>query len=102
MKVRIAVFLDSLEHVEIDNGLKFVLLFDVDRDIIIAAGRQIMAIYNLSYLITWLIGKRVEEVYINNRDEKLKAKIEKSGIRVYPLNKIKDNPLLESLKLPLD
>lgn len=100
MKIRIAVILDNIDYKEIDNGIKSILLFDVTRKVITAVGRQLLSIYNSDYLIIWLLGKKVEEIYINDPGEIITAKIKKCGIRQYPLEKIKDNPLLRSMRLP--
>lgn len=100
--MRIAVFLNSINYKEINDGVKVVFLFDVDQDVITAIGKQLIVIYNLSYLITWLLGKGVETAYIPAPDKLLKREIERTGIAVESLEKIKDNPLLSSLKLSVD
>lgn len=99
MKVRIAVFLDSIDYKEVDDSLKIILLFDVYKEIIRAAGRQLITIYNINFLIIWLIGKGVKEVYTDNMDDTVRINIEKAGILIHPLDKIKDNPLLKDLQL---
>lgn len=100
--MRIAVFLNSINYKEINDGVKVVFLFDVDENLVTAIGEQLMVIYNLSYLITWLLGKGVEKIYISNPDKHLKKEIECAGITVESLEKIRDNPLLDSLKLSID
>ncbi|WP_029901757.1 hypothetical protein [Prevotella sp. 10(H)] len=101
--MRIAIFLDNINYKELNDGLKTILLFDVDDYLVVAVGQQLLLIYNFSYLITWLLGKRVEKVYMTGSDEVIKKAIEHSGvITVEPLSKIKDNPLLKSLELPID
>ena len=100
--MRIAVFLNSINYKEINDGVKVVFLFDVDEELITAIGEQLIIIYNLSYLITWLLGKGVEKVYMPTPDKLLRGVIERTGIIVESLEKIKDNPLLSSLKLSVD
>ena len=100
MRIRIAVFLDSIDFKDIDNGIKVVLLFDVSHCTVTAAGRQLLVTYNINYLITWLMGKNVKEVYIDHPDVTIKDRIEYAGIRVYPLDKIVENPLLKCMNLP--
>jgi len=101
--MRIAVFLDNINYKQLSDGIKTVLLFDVDDRLVIAAGQQLMLIYNLNYLITWLLGKGVEKVYMPEPIGYIQAAIEQTGIiTVEPLSKIKENPLLDSLRLPID
>jgi len=100
--MRIAVFLDNINFKDLDNGLKTVLLFDIDETIVTAVGRYLLHIYNLNYLATWLLGKRVEIAYIQNPDKDIQKFIDYTGIQVKPLDEIKENPLLESLQLPLE
>lgn len=100
--MRIAIFLNSINYKEINNGIKVVFLFDVDEILVTAIGNQLMVIYNLSYLITWLLGKGIEKVYMPAPEKQLKEKIEGIGIAVEPLKRLKDNPLLDSLKLFID
>lgn len=100
--MRIAIFLNSINYKEINDGIKAVFLFDVDENVVTAKGEQLMLIYNLNYLITWLLGKEVRKIYLPTSDKHLKKEIERTGIIVETLEKIKDNPLLSSLKLPID
>jgi len=101
--MRIAIFLDNINFMKINDGVKTVLLFDVDDSLVTAVGQQLLMIYNLSYLVTWLLGKRVEKVYIPEPIEDIRNAVEQTGIiTVEPLSKIKDHPLLKSLQLPDD
>lgn len=99
MMKRIAIFLDSIDYKEIDEGLKVVVLFDVNCYIVRAVGRQLVSVYNVNYLIVWLLGKGIKEVYMDEPDEQVRQKIERCGVSVYPLSKIKENPLLKSLEI---
>jgi len=101
--MRIAIFLDNINFMQISDGVKTVLLFDVDDCLVTAVGQQLLIIYNLSYLVTWLLGKRVEKMYIPEPLEDIQNAVERTGIiTIEPLSKIKDNPLLKSLQLPID
>lgn len=100
--MRIAVFLDNINYKELDDKLKTVILFDVDNTVITAAGRFLLHIYNLNYLTIWLSGKKVETVYIENTDKTFEQCMKLIGIRVEQLSTIKENPILQSLKLPIE
>ncbi|WP_156032865.1 hypothetical protein [Prevotella sp. 10(H)] len=101
--MRIAVFLDNINYREINDGIKTVLLFDVDDSLVRAVGQQLLSIYNINYLITWLLAKRVEKVYMREPIEYIRNVIERTGIMtVEPLDKMKDNPLLSSLLIDID
>lgn len=93
MKRRIAIILDSINHKEFDKEIKIILLFDMNEKAVTAIGRQLINIYDINYLIIWLLGKRVKEVYMDHPEKILEATLRKCDIIIYPLSKIKDNPL---------
>lgn len=97
--MRIAIVLDNICLAEIKSHIKRILLFEVDGDLIIAIDEDTISLSDINYLCLWLIAKRVTRLYCNGLTEDSKAFLEKAGIEIYPLNRIKDHPILQALLL---
>ncbi|MDR2038306.1 MAG: hypothetical protein LBQ60_10335 [Bacteroidales bacterium] len=97
--MRIAIFLDNIHFKTLEDEVKQIFLFDVEENVVKSVGEELLYIYNINYLLLWLLGKKVSIMYIEIIEVRLKDFIEKAGITVKALDEIKNNPLLASFLL---
>lgn len=97
--MRLAIILDDIQLYKLEGGLKRVVLFDADGDLIFAVGEDRLSIANTNYLCLWLLGKRVSRLYCDGLNRKTVELLKKAGIESYPLKKIRNNPMLHALLL---
>lgn len=99
MTIRIAVVLDGIYHTNADSNIKKIMLFEADDDLIISVDEDIISLDNISYLCLWLLGKQAKKLYCDGICIEEKQLLERVGIMVYPLNEIRDHPILKALLL---
>lgn len=99
--MRIAVFLENINLSTISKDIMEVFLFDVEKGLVIAIGESTFHLRKQDYIIVWLLGKKVERVYLNLPDDKLATKMNRAGIEVSPLDSIRETPILKALLLKL-
>ena len=100
--MRIAIILDNITMAGVDNNIKNILLFDAEDDLVIAVDEDHISILNTNYLCLWLLAKEVVRLYCNGLTETGKAFLKRAGIEIYPLEKIRDHPILQALLLKTD
>lgn len=98
--IRFAIFLESISFKHLDPYVRRVYLFEREEDVITAIGDELLTLYDLHYLLLWLLGKRVEQIYVNDIDEQVKEQIKKLDISINELKEVKDNPLLKAILWP--
>jgi len=97
--MRIAIVLDNIQLQETGSRTKKIMLFEADGELIIAVDEDIISLADINYLNLWLLGKRVVKLYCDGLKEEEKAFIERTGVEIYPLAKIRDHPILQGLLL---
>lgn len=97
--MRVAVILENIYVMIIGSDTRKALLFDVENEVVIALDEEIISLSDINYLSLWLLGKRVERLYCDDLDAGEREFIEKTGIAVWPLNAIRDHPILQALLL---
>jgi len=95
--MRFAVFLENINFEHLDPRVRRVFLFEREEEVITAVGEELLTLYDLNYLLLWLLGKNVKQIYVNNIDGMVKWQIEYIDIIVSELKEIKDNPLLQAI-----
>lgn len=90
--MRIAIFLRNEKLVE--ESVVQAYAFSVEDRTITSIGSELLYVRNIDYLMIWLLGNNIDIVYMNNADEELRERLQKTGVKVKPLGEIKDNPLL--------
>ncbi|MDR1054693.1 MAG: hypothetical protein LBL90_02460 [Prevotellaceae bacterium] len=95
--MRVAVFLDNVNYEELNKFIKEVFIFDIDDNSLKVIGEETILIDNVNYTLTWLLSKKVNIIYANTNNEAFEIFIQSSGIKIMPLDEIKNNPALESL-----
>lgn len=98
--MRIAVFIESINYRPVNPHIRHVFLFDVDHEVIVAVGEEILSVARTDYIVVWLLGKRVERIYISGLDEHARKLITRAGIKIRDINEIRDNPVLRALLIP--
>lgn len=97
--MKIAIVLDNIYLAETGSPIKKIMLFEADGDLITAIDEDVISLSDINYLCLWLLAKRVARLYCDGLTEKEKTLINKTGIEVHPLNKIRDHPILQALLL---
>lgn len=100
--MRIAIILDNIYLAETESLIKKIILFEVDGDLVIAIDKDIISLSDINYLCLWLLAKCVAGLYCNGLTENEKALINKAGIKVYSLSRIRDHPILQALLLKVE
>mgnify|MGYP003623269193 FL=1 len=95
--MRLAVLFENIYLAETGSSIRKALLFEVDDDLITALDQDIVSVSDMDYLCLWLLGKGVVSVYCDGLDEGQKAFLEKTGIAVYPLDAIREHPVIQAL-----
>lgn len=97
--MRIAIVLDNIYLAEMESHIKKIMLFEADGDLVIAIDEDLISLSDISYLCLWLLAKQVVRLYCDGLTEEGKTLLSKAGIEVYPLNRIRDHPILQALLL---
>lgn len=97
--MRIAIVLDNVYLAESNRNIKLIVLFDIVDDLVVAVDKDILSMTDINYLCLWLLAKKVVKLYCDGINETGKNFLEKAGIEVYPLDNIRDHPLLQALML---
>ena len=100
--MRIAVFLVDINLEYLSPDVTRVFFFDVDENLIISVGEEVLMLHDIHYLCLRMLGKKVEVIYIEQISESMKNQVEKIGIIVKPLKEIRNNPFLKALLLSDD
>lgn len=95
--MRFAVFLENINFEHLDPRVRRVFLFEREEEVITAVGEELLTLYDLNYLLLWLLGKNVKQIYVNGIDSMVKWQVEYIDIMVGELKEIKDNPLLQAI-----
>lgn len=95
--MRIAIVVDNIYRAQWKSGIKKIMLFDVEGEVITAVDEDTLSISDLHYLYLWLLGKGVERLYCDGMGGSAKEFLAKAGIEIYPLRRIRDHPLLQAL-----
>lgn len=97
--MRIAIVLDNIYLAETESRLKKIILFEADADLVTAIDEDLISLSDTDYLCLWLLSKRIVELYCNGLADREKAFIQKTGIEVFPLERIRAHPILQALLL---
>ena len=97
--MKIAVLLKNICLSVAGSSIRKVLLFEVEDEVITAVDEDIISMADINYLYLWLLGKRVVRLYCDGLGAVEKVFIEKMEITVYPLDTIRDHPILQALLL---
>lgn len=95
--MRIAIFLDDICIARLGKGMKHIFLFDADNEVVTAVGEELTSINDINYICLWLLGKGVKCLYSKTFGMQEAVILQKAGIKVYPLEEIKNHPLLRAL-----
>ncbi len=94
---RFAIFLKSIQFEQLAPDIRKVYLFEREKEVITATGHELLTLYDLNYLLLWLLDKGLKQIYVNGIGKDIKEQIERIDILVNELNEIKDNPLLKTI-----
>ncbi|MCC8147270.1 MAG: hypothetical protein LIO93_12735 [Bacteroidales bacterium] len=97
--MRIAIILDCIYLIESGSSTKKILLFEVNDDLVTAIDEDMISIANINYLCLWLLAKRAVRLYCDGLTEADVFFLEKAGIEVYPLERIRGHAILQALLL---
>lgn len=97
--MRIAIVIDNIYLTEMESSIKKIILFEADGDLITAIDEDTISIADINYLCLWLLAKRAVRLYSDGIAEAGKTFIERAGIEVFPLKKIRDHPIVQALLL---
>jgi|GEM_PF-2397293 hypothetical protein len=97
--MRLAIVLDNIYLAEMKSPIKKIMLFEADGDLVVAIDEDLISLSDTNYLSLWLLAKRVACLYCDGLTEEGEVLLNKAGIKVYPLNKIRDHPILQALLL---
>lgn len=100
--MRIAVFLDDIRLSEIGKGIKHIFLFDLDGELVVAVGEELIKTGDINYVCLWLLGKQVQAIYGDDLNSHEKSFLERAGMIVFPLDEIRKNPILNALLVKRD
>lgn len=90
--MRIAIFLRNEKLPE--ESIVQAYAFSIENHIITSIGSELLYVENVDYLIIWLIGNKIDVLYMNSPDTDFQESIQKIGVEVKSLTEIKNNPLL--------
>ena len=94
-----AAFLNDIHLSETRKEIRRVFLFEVEEQLIIAVGEELMRINDINYVCLWLLSKRVEEVYGDHFTVADKKILRKAGINVRPIAEVSSHPVLKAMLL---
>lgn len=97
--MRIAIILDNICLAVLESPVKKIILFEVDAGLVTAIDEDTVSLSDADYLCLWLLARRVARLYCDGLPEGGKALMEKAGIEIYPLKRIRDHPILRALLL---
>lgn len=99
VNMRLAIFLDNINHEDISLRVVKMLMFDVNDSVIMSIGEETLSLDNSNYIILMLLSNEVVAVYANHLPERLKKLLGKAEIEYHSLEELKDNPLFRSFLL---
>lgn len=97
--MRIAIVLENIYLAETNSNTRRIMLFEADGDLIIAIDKDIISISDINYLYLWLLAKQAVKLYCDDLTDDDVSFLKKGGIETYPLDKIRDHPILQGLLL---
>ncbi len=95
--MRIAILLENENF--IGGTMVQAYAFNVEDDVITSFAEELLAVNNIYYLVCWLLGKNIKEIFVKRCDERLKDYLKKIDVSVRTLDEIKDNPILKKFVL---
>jgi hypothetical protein len=100
--MRIALVLNNIYLMQSESSLRKIMLFEVREDLVTAVDEDIILMSDINYLCLWLLGRNVKKVYCDGLTKAGEEFLTKAGIRIYPLESIRDHPILQALLLKED
>ncbi len=97
--MRIAIILDNIRPAEMESRIKKIMLFEAVGDLVTAIDEDRISVSDINYLCLWLLAKQVNVLYCDGLMENEESFINRIGIKVKPLKKIRDHPILQALLL---
>lgn len=92
--MRIAILLGNENQP--DESVVQAYAFTVEDGVITRMCDELLNVRNIQYVASWLLGKNINEVFMNYDNTEVNDYLESIGVSVKKLECIKKNPLLKS------
>ncbi len=91
--MRIAIFLQNENF--LDESMIQAYAFNIQNNVITSISEELLSLRNIKYLLSWLLAKNIDIIYMNNYvTEEVKSGCKRINIRIKSLKELKYNPLL--------
>lgn len=94
--MKIALFLASETMNTLDKGFVQTVIFKIRDGLIVGVEKEFLSVKNINVLTLWLISKEIEELYVEEVEEQVKAYFERISIKIKTFKEMKDHPILKA------
>ncbi len=94
--MKIAIFLASETMNRLDKSFVQTVIFKIRDGLIVGVEKEYLSVKNINILTLWLVTKEIEELYVEEVEETVKAYFERINIKIKTFKEMKDNPILKA------